>query len=383
MDENLKAWDRALNPRRALKLLRETSSGSGLEIGRLLRIATVKHKPGCRLTVRYDVEAGWDGGALAPRVLYGKLYRGRRGERVYQTHRYLRSLVRPTVQFPEALGYHAQRRFLLLDGLEGLSLADGMRGVEAHIHLAHLGHCLTALHSSLMAKPTDATGSGPCGKFLGLHDARAESSVVAGARERIEAAALPAAVKRRFRAAHARLAEGLVPVGSNATALHRHIVHRDLHPQQVILLEGRIGLLDLDEVSVGEAELDVGNLVAHLILEDLQWLGVAGLAPFLTRAFLRPYMAHLSLERERMALYLASALLRLASLRRLSQSDISVLDWPYLAGALIKEAVDALSGAWLPSDDWDDPDLARRGRDEKVTTTRARRPHVARPSSVV
>lgn len=61
---------------------------------------------------------------------------------------------------------------------------------------------------------------------------------------------------------------------------------------------------------LGEQELDVGNLIAHLALTDLQEIGTIGTAP----------------------------LLRLASLARLAQPGLSVLTWPELAGALLSEA---------------------------------------------
>jgi Ser/Thr protein kinase RdoA (MazF antagonist) len=47
------------------------------------------------------------------------------------------------------------------------------------------------------------------------------------------------------------------------------VVHRDLYEEQ-ILLDARIGLIDLDDAALGPAELDVGNLVAHIELLELR-----------------------------------------------------------------------------------------------------------------
>lgn len=46
------------------------------------------------------------------------------------------------------------------------------------------------------------------------------------------------------------------------------VVHRDLYEEQVMLGPGPgdVGLIDLDDAALGPAELDVGNLVAHLQL---------------------------------------------------------------------------------------------------------------------
>jgi Ser/Thr protein kinase RdoA (MazF antagonist) len=47
------------------------------------------------------------------------------------------------------------------------------------------------------------------------------------------------------------------------------VVHRDLYEEQV-LLDERVGLIDLDDAAVGPPELDLGNLVAHLELLELR-----------------------------------------------------------------------------------------------------------------
>jgi Ser/Thr protein kinase RdoA (MazF antagonist) len=47
------------------------------------------------------------------------------------------------------------------------------------------------------------------------------------------------------------------------------VVHRDLYEEQIVL-GSRIGLIDLDDAALGPAELDVGNLVAHLELLELR-----------------------------------------------------------------------------------------------------------------
>lgn len=46
--------------------------------------------------------------------------------------------------------------------------------------------------------------------------------------------------------------------------------HRDLHEGQILLHEGRAGLLDFDTLRLGDPALDVGNLQAHLHLATLR-----------------------------------------------------------------------------------------------------------------
>jgi len=45
----------------------------------------------------------------------------------------------------------------------------------------------------------------------------------------------------------------------------RTVVHRDLYEEQIVLAD-KVGLLDLDDAAAGPAELDLGNLLAHLAL---------------------------------------------------------------------------------------------------------------------
>ncbi|MFT4540548.1 MAG: hypothetical protein ACI841_001778 [Planctomycetota bacterium] len=47
-------------------------------------------------------------------------------------------------------------------------------------------------------------------------------------------------------------------------------VHRDLHDGQLMVREGRVGLIDTDLLACGSSLLDVANLGAHLALRELQ-----------------------------------------------------------------------------------------------------------------
>lgn len=45
------------------------------------------------------------------------------------------------------------------------------------------------------------------------------------------------------------------------------LIHRDLYDQQILLTDnGRIGLIDLDDIAMGDPMLDVGNFLAHMHL---------------------------------------------------------------------------------------------------------------------
>jgi Ser/Thr protein kinase RdoA (MazF antagonist) len=72
------------------------------------------------------------------------------------------------------------------------------------------------------------------------------------------------------------------------------VVHRDLYEEQV-LLDGTVGLIDLDDAALGPPELDLGNLLAHVLLlslrsgRDLEAMGeqlLAGYAATIDHALL-------------------------------------------------------------------------------------------------
>jgi Ser/Thr protein kinase RdoA (MazF antagonist) len=63
------------------------------------------------------------------------------------------------------------------------------------------------------------------------------------------------------------------------------IVHRDLYEEQIMVGE-RIGLIDLDDSALGPPELDIGNLLGHLLL--LERRSGVDLAP-MTAALLDAY----------------------------------------------------------------------------------------------
>jgi hypothetical protein len=66
-----------------------------------------------------------------------------------------------------------------------------------------------------------------------------------------------------------RFSSGVLKLSEFLPRLHDRSfgpLHRDLHPQQVLMSEAGVGFVDLDDAAAGPAEVDVGNLLAHLDL---------------------------------------------------------------------------------------------------------------------
>jgi aminoglycoside phosphotransferase len=67
------------------------------------------------------------------------------------------------------------------------------------------------------------------------------------------------------------------------------LIHRDLHDKQVLLDRSTIGLIDLDTLAVGEAALDLANLLVHLELRVLQGWASQQWAVELAAAIIKGY----------------------------------------------------------------------------------------------
>ncbi|MCV3273339.1 aminoglycoside phosphotransferase family protein [Roseobacter sinensis] len=68
-------------------------------------------------------------------------------------------------------------------------------------------------------------------------------------------------------------------------------IHRDFYPDQVIIDEGLVWLIDLDLVALGDPAIDVGNFLAHLAEYAIRKTGTADAAEPLQAAFLSGYQS--------------------------------------------------------------------------------------------
>lgn len=101
-------------------------------------------------------------------------------------------------------------------------------------------------------------------------------------------------------------------------------VHRDLHDKQVLIDDGRVGLLDFDLLAAGEAALDLANLLVHLELRALQGLVTEAAAHALAAAVVDGYAPDPRV-RGRLAAYAAATRLRLCAVYRFRAGSGDVL----------------------------------------------------------
>ncbi|MBI1297532.1 phosphotransferase [bacterium] len=116
------------------------------------------------------------------------------------------------------------------------------------------------------------------------------------------------------------------------------LLHRDFYDKQIFVTDdGEAGLLDLDTLAVGEAELDVANALVHLELRSLQ-TGRLGCSLQRARAaFLREYPVEW-LSSERLQVYADATRLRLACVYAFRPGGVSMS--PQLLARLGQPATD-------------------------------------------
>jgi Ser/Thr protein kinase RdoA (MazF antagonist) len=231
----------------------------GRELEQLLRegpvavvqATVVRHKPGRRCLLRYEVRVG-SNAAARDEVLYGKVFASRRGAQVYERLRAVSSAAAcgPGVAVPEPVGYVAALKLLVLRAVPGEPARALLLAGEASTAV-RIAEAIHSLH-----------GSGvPFDRRHRLHDE------VASLPERVERIAesseLLAGPAQRCLELVNRLAERQWP-------WRWHPVHRDFYHDQVLVGEHGLSVLDFDDAAMSEPALDVANFMAHLRLLGFQ-----------------------------------------------------------------------------------------------------------------
>jgi Ser/Thr protein kinase RdoA (MazF antagonist) len=204
-------------------------------VGTPLVLEELKSKQGRRRTLR----------AVGPRRR--AIVKAYRSERAPLVAARVRSLAGGPAEphVPEVLHVDATLRLVVLSEISGPPLREALLADDRG-QCARAGAALRRWHAFWL-------GAAP--RPLVPHTAERELEILFAWAERAE----PALAETVRRAA----------AGLSAEWPTTTVVHRDLYEEQ-ILLGPSIGLIDLDDAALGPAELDVGNLVAHVELLGLR-----------------------------------------------------------------------------------------------------------------
>lgn len=144
---------------------------------------------------------------------------------------------------------------------ETLSAPSAVSRAQVPARLEAVGRALAEFHAGAALDPAGAAAAR-------ARDAAGELAAIGLLHRAAERVFTPAALTP-LAAAVARLAADAAPLPTPAAA-SQGLVHGDLHDKQILLDGDVVTLIDLDGAAPGPAELDIGNLEAHLILRALQ-----------------------------------------------------------------------------------------------------------------
>jgi Ser/Thr protein kinase RdoA (MazF antagonist) len=202
-------------------------------LGAPVVLEELKHKPGRRRTLR---AAGPRGRAIV------KIYASDRAPAVAARLRVLAEGP-PEPHLPRVLAVEPVAHTVVLSEVPGHPLREAVLNREAEACWS-VGAVLARWHGFWRGRPVSPA--------LPRHSITRELEILRSSSE---------GTSDRLRAAARSVIEAL---GDEEWPLDT-VVHRDLYEEQILLGEG-IGLIDLDDAAVGPAELDLGNLLAHIDL---------------------------------------------------------------------------------------------------------------------
>lgn len=335
--------DPVLDPARVSRIIQNATSESGWLVQEVRSVDLLGERPDKRRTLRFRVSARRAGSAFSEITWHGHQYRAGEGDRMLPVLRFLRAAAAPEIRVPVPLGYSREARLLLLTSMEGRPLSGVLEDpIESRVaaSLKRLGRSLASFHAIRSPGPSARSAERP---VFGKWDAPAEIESLEEVEKQIRTSGVDARTADRLREGVAALRAELADDGGVSRS--PSMVHRHLHPSHVIFGADGISVVDLDHASFGEPEVDLGTLIAHMVLADLKRSGGVKLAPSRSDALRAGYLGGGVLRPNRLAAYTSSALLRLAVAEKPKNGGVGAPDWTRLTAAVIEEAIPELSGA--------------------------------------
>lgn len=335
--------DPILDPVRATRMLQNAIDDSGWIVQEVRSVDLLNERADRRRTLRFQVRARRAGAPFADCTWYAHQYRGGEGERVHPILRFLRAAAAPEIRVPVALGYSREARLLVMTCMEGRPLSGVLEDpIESRVaaSLKRLGKALASFHAIRSPGPSARSTERPA---FGRWDATAESQSLEDIENRLLTAGLEPKLAERLREGAASLRAELAE--SAGVARSPSMVHRQLHPAHIIFGADGISMVDLDDASFGEPELDLGTLIAHMMLTDMKRGGAVRLAPARADALRAGYIGGGIIRPNRLATYTSAALLRLAITEKTKNGGVGAPDWARLTAVLVEEALPELAAA--------------------------------------
>lgn len=256
---------------------------------RLTSIRVVRHKAGRRAILRFDLNAN--------QHLYGKTFASQRGQKVYEVTRMITSAraFGPAVTLPEPVAFLPDLKLLLLRAVPGLPIEAALLGGDVSL-AARIATLLHHFHASGLDLAREHTLTQELDPLELRVTHIGETFPELG---NLAASCLSRIFERSGNVVHWR----------------NRPVHRDFYYDQLLIHEGKLAVLDLDDAAMSEPIVDVANFAAHLTLLGAQKPGRASRLASVKTAFVAQYqLRDPDFDRSLFQFLTAATLLRLAGI---------------------------------------------------------------------
>ncbi|HVS62047.1 MAG TPA: phosphotransferase [Thermoanaerobaculia bacterium] len=257
-------------------------------------VAPLGYTPGARAALALEVlSESRESGLPELRRLVGKLDAQRRAATVFARGWAVWREARRRVHLAPPVGYLPGPNLSLQERLDGARLSDLAGSGELIGHVRQLARGVAALHDMALPMPS---------RRASLQCVRAVhrwSGVLAELRPR---------ERHKVLALRDRLIGEL-----ESRARITGPLHGDLHPSNVLVCNGRVSLIDLDNMVLGDRLLDVGRFLSALRTSSLRVDGTLDGLAEAREAFLEQYLRQTGEDERRARLFEAAALLTSAA----------------------------------------------------------------------
>ncbi len=259
------------------------------------------YRAGRRAAFRYSLSQVYG----STKDLFCKIYRDDRGHQLIRRHGQvsdqLRMMTHSRVRIPEPIRYDEQYRMAQFHWLGGQRLSIHSPDITTHLHLA--AEALAVFHNM---------------ELDGLHTFTIEDEWQIVKRWM----SLTDKIAPQHHQQLELLSTMLHDVSTQIVDDNQATVHRDYYPAQLLIDGDHIAILDLDTMARGHRCVDIGNFLAHLLLEtiandahDESWSN-------LYQSFIRSYITHGGhIDSNVLTYYFSSSLIRIGMVHILRKNE--------------------------------------------------------------
>lgn len=225
-------------------------------------IRVLRHKPGKRCVILYDVRVERPGRPRKKMTLIGKIRSRRFGNEPFRLQEAIwkagfQKGCADGVSVPEPVGVIPRFQMWLQRQVPGVVASKLLAGPDGVALARRIAEAIHKLHRA--GVPTERA-----------HSVADELRILR------ECLARVAESRPEWRERLARILAACEQLGAGVAGAGTCGIHRDFYPAQVIVHDARLCLIDFDLYCQGDPGLDVGNFIGHVTEESLRTCGDAG-----------------------------------------------------------------------------------------------------------